>query len=136
MRDQDRQVIRRNGRRKRELTLRLRLIMPGQSGRTDGPLRGRIKVRMVATFEPGMGIGLSVPVGRRVEHSVSTGDQEFGGRVEWTIDQLNAGLVEEPDLVAGQQRAFGNRQMAARRTFGDLPRENAQHLIVKPRSDE
>ena len=53
-----------------------------------------------------------------------------------TVDQLNTDLVEETDLVPGQQCAFGNRPMAARRTLGDLPRENTQHLIVKPSSNE
>ena len=57
--------------RKRELTLGLRLIVPGKPGGANGSFRGRIKVRMVATFEPWNGIGIPASVGRAVHHGVS-----------------------------------------------------------------
>jgi len=75
MRGQDGGVTGRNGRRERELALGLRLVMPGKPGSPDRPLCIRIKVRMIATFEPRKRIGVAAPVSDRVYHGVSAGGQ-------------------------------------------------------------
>jgi hypothetical protein len=75
VRDQDRRVTGRNGRRKCELALGLRLVMPGKPGPPNRPLRIRIEIRMVANFESGNGIGFPAPVSRHVDHGVSAGGQ-------------------------------------------------------------